>query len=121
VEFTATILATKRATWTQTRSDNVERVILQEGTFGLRVRTQQAEERFFVDIPEGTLESRGGAFEVRVVDGETDLVRVQRGSVLLRLNGYPEMRRGADESWMRSPPSSLVPAMSTERPASDPL
>jgi hypothetical protein len=104
------------AVWTQTREGAVERVSLETGTLRLHVRPQAPGEQFFVRLPDGEIEVRGTTFEVTALDGSTRHVGVVDGTVVLRLQGLPDVSIGPGASWAASPssgPDEAAPAGAT--------
>ncbi len=88
------VAASERAVWTQAREGNIEHVELVAGTLRVHVRPQGPGERFLVRLPDGEVEVRGTTFEVTVRDGATDHIRVDEGTVILRLRGSPDRSLG---------------------------
>jgi hypothetical protein len=103
--FAAVVMPVPSAAWTQTREQRLERVTLTSGDVELRVRKQDAGERFLVVVPDGEVEVRGTTFEVSVHDGQTTRVHVDDGVVIVRVHGDTTLHAG--ESWP-APPQSLA-------------
>jgi TolA-binding protein len=97
--FAGLVLPSSDAAWSQTRDGRLERVRLDAGTLIVRVRPQESDERFLVELPDGELEVRGTTFSVTVRDGATTRVRVDEGKVELRLAGLPARALFANEVW----------------------
>ena len=96
------VAADPGAVWTQTREGKEERVELLTGTVGVHVRSQGSGERFTVRLPDGEIEVRGTTFEVTVLDGATRRVRVDEGTVVLRLRESSEQKLGPGTIWAKS-------------------
>ncbi len=115
--FAGSVIAAPDARWTQTRSENVERVVLESGTIAVHVRPQVHGERFLVVLPDGELEVRGTTFDVTVEGGATTRVRVDEGTVEVRLRGEPEHALVAGGGWPvpqpQSSPASIAGAGDT--------
>ena len=100
------VAAGQGAVWAQAREGGVERVELSAGTLRVHVRPQGAGERFLVRLPDGEIEVRGTTFEVTARDGTTSHVRVDEGTVVLRLRGSPDQSLGPGTSWPASEASA---------------
>jgi hypothetical protein len=100
------VAASEGAVWTQAREGKMERVELVAGTLRVHVRPQGPGERFLVRLPDGEVEVRGTTFEVTVRDGATDHVRVDEGTVVLRLRGSPDRSLGPGTIWSTSETSA---------------
>lgn len=112
-----TVTPTEKARWSQTRTGDVERVRLDEGTVSVHVRPQLPRERFLVEMPDGEIEVRGTTFEVTVEAGRTTGVRVLEGVVELRLTASPPQRLEAGDSFS----SPLGAAVASVAPVATPL
>ena len=102
------VTADRGAVWTQVREGDVERVELAAGSLGVHVRPQGPGERFLVRLPDGEVEVRGTTFEVTVRDGVTRRVRVDEGTVVLRLRGSPDQSLGPGTIWTASETSAAA-------------
>jgi hypothetical protein len=100
------VAASEGAVWTQAREGKMEHVELVAGTLRVHVRPQGPGERFLVGLPDGEVEVRGTTFEVTVRDGATDHVRVDEGTVALRLRGSPDRSLGPGTVWSISETSA---------------
>jgi TolA-binding protein len=120
--FAGSVVAGSGTEWSRTREEQVERVDLETGTLRVHVRAQRPGERFLVVLPDGELEVRGTTFEVSVVNQATASVRVDEGTVELRLRGRPAQRIGAGSDW--TAPASLdgrEPPPVTAAPSASPV
>ncbi|MBX3225741.1 MAG: zf-HC2 domain-containing protein [Labilithrix sp.] len=115
------------ARWSAFDEGPLRRIDLLEGSLALRVDRPPGGRRVVVRVPDGEIEDVGTEFHVQVSGGRTTAVRVDRGSVVLHLDGMPAHTLGAGETWKRPPPppppppiaSSPAPAPSAAaRPAS---
>ncbi len=93
------VAADPGAVWSQAREGKVEHVELAAGTLGVHVRPQGPGERFLVRLPDGEIEVRGTTFEVTVREGATRRVRVDEGTVVLRLRESPDQKLGPGTIW----------------------
>jgi len=98
-EYAATVWATEGARFTQTRNSPVEKLIVESGVVGARVRAQSVDEQFVVELPDAELDVRSATFDVRVAGGVTEAVHVDHGVVFLRIEGRPELRLIAPTTW----------------------
>jgi TolA-binding protein len=101
--FAGTVAAEAGARWTQMRDDDSEHVRLDDGILSLHVRHQNANEHFYVDLPDGQLEVRGTTFRVEVHDGATTRIDVGEGVISVRFHGMDEIWVSAGGSWSRAP------------------
>ena len=105
------VVASTEARWRQTRDQDIERVVLDDGTIRVHVRPQVDGERFLVVMPDGQLEVRGTTFEVSVANEATTYVHVDEGVVELRLRDHQVMRLSATDAYHAStqPVTSAAP------------
>jgi TolA-binding protein len=108
--FAGSVVPASDSAWTQTRVARVERVHLDAGTLMIHVRPQQSGERFLVGLPDGEIEVRGTTFAVTVSGGATTRVRVDEGTVELRLAGQSPRVLVANDVWPTAPPIASLPA-----------
>jgi len=115
--YAAEVTASAGARYTRRRDGGIERVRLEAGTIQVHVRHQAPNERFFVELPDGTLEVRGTTFTVAVENGATSHVAVSEGFVALRIGAEPERLLHAKERWehvVASPSADEAPAVRPE-------
>jgi len=116
------IQADAAARWSRHTRAGRELVVLERGE--LRIRTQQVpgEPPFAVMLPDGELEDIGTVFSVAVMNGRTERVRVDEGSVLLKLRGRAPIMLHAGRSWQAPPPipAPAPPLAPTPPPAASP-
>lgn len=102
-DFAGTVLSADHAKWLRERVGGLEHVRLADGTLRVHVRRQVVGERFILDLPDGELEVRGTIFNVSVRQGSTTSVRVEEGTVALRIAGHDEQLLGAGQTWIAEP------------------
>jgi TolA-binding protein len=112
--YAGLVVPSSDAGWSQTRVGHVERVRLEAGSLIVRVRPQQPDERFLVELPDGELEVRGTTFAVSVRGGATTQVRVDEGRVELRIAGQPAFTLNANDVW--PPALPIAPARAHRAP-----
>ncbi|MGH7284577.1 MAG: FecR domain-containing protein, partial [Polyangiaceae bacterium] len=118
-ELAGTVSPHEGAVWRQTRDGSIERVKLDDGALSIHVRHQRDDERFFVDVPDGTVEVRGTTFDVEVRDGRTVLVHVTEGIVSWKSDRGDAVLLPAGASWSPTTPASsaaiVAPAPAPKR------
>jgi hypothetical protein len=102
--------ANPNAVWSQRREHGREILVLDRGALHVRVRHDDAdgpsrEPRLLVMLPDGELEDLGTVFTVIVEGGRTTHVRVEEGSVLLRVRGEAPVAIEAGRTWTPQPPA----------------
>jgi len=107
VRFAGSVTPGPEARWLQVREDQVERVSLLGGEIRVRVRKQAPNERFIVEVPDGTVEVRGTTFDVRVLDGKTRKVHVVEGVVQVRVRAQSDATLTAGQDWEPSATASV--------------
>lgn len=122
--FSGAVSPAEGTRWTQERTGSIERVRLDSGTLRIHVRHQSRDERFLVLLPDGQIEVRGTTFEVTAGPSSTERVRVDEGTVMLRLRASDDIRLSAGDTWEaapeRLPPESPAPAPSPASSAPPP-
>ena len=114
--YASEITPSAGARYIRARVGSVERVRLEAGMIRVHVRHQTPDERFFVELPDGTLEVRGTTFTVAVEGGVTSQVAVSEGFVALRVGGEPERVLHEQERWEHVIEPSAGPASALARP-----
>ena len=107
VETTLEVAADEGARFSRTTEQEVDRFDLLEGTLRLRVRRGLGR-RVVVNVPDGVIEDIGTVFEVTVVEGHTESVRVHEGRVVVSLVGAAPVRVDAGGVWRREVVAVLV-------------
>jgi TolA-binding protein len=106
------------ARWSRSAELRRERIVLAQGTLSIRVDRAVSQRSVLVVLPDGELEDIGTTFSVTVDAGRTTRVRVDEGSVVLRLNGQAPRTVGAGDAWAANP--EPAPAAASSSAASQP-
>ncbi len=112
------IQADSSALYSKRAEDGRERIILERGMLRIQVTHAHApgEPALLVTLPDGELEDAGTTFTVTVAEGRTTHVKVEEGSIVLRLRGRLPIVLRAGEAWSVDvrPPSVDASAASSE-------
>ncbi len=93
------VSAAPGAQWSRRTEAQRDLVFLDGGELQIRVAPAERPIPLLVVLPDGELEDIGTTFSVTVRDGRTTRVRVDEGSVLLRLRGRAPIAIGARQEW----------------------
>ena len=112
------VTASEGARFGERERGPVLRVAVEEGLVELAVDPLRGDQRFLVDLPDGSIEVRGTQFAVDVASDQTRSVRVTEGSIALEIRDRPSLMLRAGERWSSAgalPGIDAAPALGTAR------
>jgi anti-sigma factor RsiW len=102
------------ASWSRRSDGAVETLLLEQGALSILVDHALDHRRLLVVLPDGELEDIGTRFTVSADAGRTTRVRVESGSVVLRIRGQAPRSLSAGDTWDPSQLTSAAPCASCE-------
>jgi hypothetical protein len=85
--------------WYQTRGAGLTRLVLDDGSFTLRIRRTSPDAKVLIDTPDGEIEDRGTVLSVTAAHGRTKRIAVDEGQVAVRFRDTAEFQLRAGQSW----------------------
>jgi hypothetical protein len=105
-----------RDRWSQRLDGATELVLLDNGTFRLKIADHPAARRVVIQVPDGEIDDLGTVFEVMVSAGRTQRVAVEFGQVVVRLRGLAPVALSTGDSWDRAIAPGPLDGISVAQP-----
>jgi hypothetical protein len=103
--------------WYETRGAGLTRIVLDDGSFSLRIRRTSPDAKVLIETPDGEIEDRGTVLSVTAAQGRTKRIAVVEGEVAVRFRDTSEFQLRAGQSWDVSLPAGPQP---TACPSAEP-